>query len=314
MRAFIIEKLKTLAVKNEEKLIEYVDFCINNNKISHIKRQTENHHILLKSIFDEYSDLSEFVWNSTHLTYEDHYIAHSLLAEAVNHNSVIYAWRNMNSQNNKINLGEDIVGSERYSALRKLHYDIVSQLPHLTNRSKETIQKRNDTMSVPDENGVTEFQRNGQKISKSLKESDNLKTIFLHGEGNFMYNKITVKERLNPINRINVPTGYDNVKYIHHKINYLELIDNTGIVYFRGWKDECVDYCNSIGLDGSKISEKHKIAFNYIDNDTQRKYLIRVMKLANLGRYLNSTVRILTDQEAMIYIKNKEVLSNESKD
>lgn len=302
MREFIIEKLKTLKIKNEEKLFEYVDFCINKNKSKHIKRQTEKHHILLKSIFDEYSDLNEFVWNSTYLTYEDHYIAHSLLAEAIIHNSVIYAWWNMNSQNNnKINIGEHIVGSDRYSELRKLHYDIVSKLPHLTNKTKETIQKRNDTMSVPDENGVTEFQRNGQKISKSLKESG-----ACAGINNFMYNKITVKERLNPINRINVTTGYDNIKYIHHKINYLELIDNTGIVYFRGWKDECIDYCNSICLDGSKISEKHQSAFNYIDNDAQRKYLIQVMKLANLGRYLNSTVRILTDQEAMAYIKNKE--------
>jgi hypothetical protein len=181
IREFIIEKLQTLIIKNKEKLVEYVDFCINKNLKSHTKRKTERHHILLRSIFEEYSDLRKNCWNATYLTYEDHYIAHSILAEAVNHNSIIFAWWNMHSLNiNKIDLGEDILESERYSELRKLHYDVVvSQLPHLVNRSKETIQRRNDTMAVSDENGITEFQRNGQKISLALSNkvySFNLKT------------------------------------------------------------------------------------------------------------------------------------------
>ena len=186
MKDFIIEKLNTLKVKNNDKLIEYVDFCCNNNIGKHHKNVTEKHHILPKSLFKEFEDLSIHKWNATFITYENHYIAHSLLFEAFYDDELIFAWWNMNSQNiNKLTkTPEDIIGPERYKELRENHYNIVSKMPHLVNKSPITIEKRLHTMSLPDENGETILQKNGRKISDSLSDkvySFNLKTqLFEH--------------------------------------------------------------------------------------------------------------------------------------
>lgn len=200
----------------------------------------------------------------------------------------------------KINLGEDIVGSERYSELRKLHYDIVSQLPHLTNRSNETIQKRNDTMSIPDENGVTEFQRNGQKISKSLKESG-----ACAGENNTSYDKNIIKDRLRPDIKLASPRNFDRTRFAPVNIGYILLYDNMDQLYFHGWRDECIEYCNSIGLDGNKVPSRTKKCFEYKDCGVN-KYILKLMRLSGLDKYVNGNAVLISDQEAMIYIKNKE--------
>ena len=71
-------------IKSTTKLEEYIDFCIYNNQKAKIKSKTEYHHILPKALFEEYSKLSSHLWNGTHLLFEDHYIAHSMLAEALN--------------------------------------------------------------------------------------------------------------------------------------------------------------------------------------------------------------------------------------
>ena len=301
MRQFIIEQLQTLTIKDEGKLLEYVDFCIINNKQKHTKRQTEKHHILLSSIFKQYSDLNIHKWNSTFLTYSDHYLAHSLFAEAIGHNSAVFAWWNMNSQNKtKVESQEDIIGPERYKELRQLHYDIVSQLPHLKNKSEECIQKRKTTLSTPDENGVTGFQKNAQKISQSLIERGSLLA-----EKNPVYNKNIIKDRKNPEIRFASPKDFDRSKYVPIKMGYILLYDNTGELYFHGWRDECIEFCNSIGLDGRKVPAGTKNCFIY-DNTKQNEYIIKLMKLLGISKYINSKAVLITDIEAKEYINKKE--------
>jgi len=55
----LIEKLRTLNVIDDEKLVNYVEFCLHNSTEVE-KRKTQNHHILPKSAFPEYIDLKEY--------------------------------------------------------------------------------------------------------------------------------------------------------------------------------------------------------------------------------------------------------------
>jgi len=174
----ILKILKELEVEDLSKLNMYIDFCISKDRGRKYKN-TEEHHILPKSIFPNYKNLKEFTWNSSHLKYEDHYIAHSMLAEAINNDSFIYAWNAMNSINNK---SKNIVpiGMIRYKELREKHKKIVSVKQSERNKNKEFIEQRRETLSKIKESGLTGFQESGLKISKALKgrvQAINLKTL-----------------------------------------------------------------------------------------------------------------------------------------
>jgi hypothetical protein len=110
---------KNLQIISQEKLIEYIKFCKINNNNKSIKFKTSHHHILPRSIFPEFVNLKEHSWNGSHLTYEDHYKAHSLLAESINHPSIIGAWWAMNfkDRDTKGIDGLTIIGAKRYSYL-----------------------------------------------------------------------------------------------------------------------------------------------------------------------------------------------------
>ena len=87
--------MSNLNIKCLIKLERYIDFCINNNLNNKIKAKTSHHHILPASKnmpFIQFSNLKENVWNGTHLTYANHYYAHWLLYEAINHQSVVFSF------------------------------------------------------------------------------------------------------------------------------------------------------------------------------------------------------------------------------
>ncbi len=94
---FIKSKLLELDVIDENLLNDYIDFCIDNNEHRKILYTTAIHHILPKSIFPEFKSLKINKWNSTHLTHDKHYIAHSILAKAIYNNKIIYAWNRLNN-------------------------------------------------------------------------------------------------------------------------------------------------------------------------------------------------------------------------
>jgi len=110
----MLEYFKNVRVKNQLKLIEYIDFC-NNNKSIYIKNQTENHHILPQALFPDYSNLKDYVWNRAILLCEDHYIAHSLLAQALDEPSTTYAWWGMTHKNDM----KGVIDSTTYGALKQ---------------------------------------------------------------------------------------------------------------------------------------------------------------------------------------------------
>lgn len=112
----IKEMLTSLNVKCEEKLKEYVDFCINNDQNSIIPSKTSHHHIMPNKLFPEYSDLKENPWNGTHLLYSDHYYAHWLITEAIDDYSMLFSFCAMHSKDfaNKRLSKEDLIAAEDF--------------------------------------------------------------------------------------------------------------------------------------------------------------------------------------------------------
>ena len=72
-----IFQLKLGKPDNEEKLLEYIVFCL--NKHNDYKDYHEKHHILPRAVFPEHIKDD---WNISCLSYENHVLGHFLLAEA----------------------------------------------------------------------------------------------------------------------------------------------------------------------------------------------------------------------------------------
>lgn len=309
MRDFLIKNIMLLTVIDNEKIIEYIDFCINNNLHHHIPGATELHHILPKSKslpFTRFENLSANKWNGVYLSYENHYIAHKMLALAASDDAVVYAWWNLSTINKSNEFKK--ISKEEYKNLRERHSSIVSKAQTQRNKDPNVILKRKKTMSTLDENGNSKFKIQGQKISKTLKERGSAR-----GENNPMFKKVPIKERNNPNNRFCVSSEeeYDKTKYVGSNCKYLKMFDNFGTLYFHGYTDECIEYCNSIGLQGNKICPRPGKCFVYNENLPHVKYLVSVMKLAGLERYLNSTIEVIKSNEEIIKLKEAES-TNES--
>ena len=153
-------KNSNIKIKSSIKLKEYIDFCISNNEKNHTSFSTEHHHILpkAKDCFPEFLNLKIHTWNGSYLSYENHFIAHSLLAEAVDNKSVQYSFIMLS------NMSEN-TDTELYALLKK---------KASTNHSKFQMEVGED--------GLTNAKRAGLKISKTRnsrewKEGAGLKAI-----------------------------------------------------------------------------------------------------------------------------------------
>lgn len=63
----------------------YLELMASNSKNLKKKGETEEHHILPKSIFPEFSNLRKYKWNKVNLSYYDHFMAHVYLANTGNY-------------------------------------------------------------------------------------------------------------------------------------------------------------------------------------------------------------------------------------
>ena len=111
-----------IKIKSQQKLEEYIDYCLDNNLGKKIISETEHHHILPDELFPNFSNLNENKFNGTHLTLNNHYKAHSILILAISNPSMSFAWNsmnNMNVKNNRISNPKDLIGPQLYSQLRK---------------------------------------------------------------------------------------------------------------------------------------------------------------------------------------------------
>ena len=165
-------------IKCKKALEKYIEFCLDNNLMERTT-SSELHHILPKSknLFPEYSNLKENSWNGTHLTYSNHYIAHSLLVDAIHHQSVIYAWHRIN----KLSTPEckELIGAEKYSELRNEHKQIVIEYNKTRTLSKESKQKMSDS----NKNKVSaKCLITGEKLKVSKEEFDNNDSLVGHSK------------------------------------------------------------------------------------------------------------------------------------
>ena len=201
---FTVFKNSIINIKCEQKLQEYVNFCIDNNQNDRIQGKTSHHHILPNKLFPEYSNLKENDWNGSHLLYSDHYYAHWLLTESIDEFTMLYAFCAMHNKdfaNNRLSV-EDLINPNDFQ--NKMQERGIKHSLYLTNTHngcsiaktaakkmmetklkpiiingvettiyKESIAKRIKTMTAPiilDGVVTTIYKESSKKYSKTMKE------------------------------------------------------------------------------------------------------------------------------------------------
>jgi len=191
------------------KLKNYLKFCSENQLKEPIKGKTSYHHILPKadSCFPEFADLKVNEWNGVHLLYSDHYIAHSLLHDAVNNNSIAYSWfamNNMDLKNKNIN-GIKLIGAEKHQEL-------------MEKRSK--IASEHQKGKIPWNKGLTK--ENDFRVQKQSNSQKNIKKSSEHKKklSESKLNKVTVIDLYDNIKKQISKYEFDNNKERFKGVNY----------------------------------------------------------------------------------------------
>ena len=161
-------KNNDLNIISEIKLVEYVNFCIEKNIGKKIKGKTALHHILPKAKllpFDAFSNLKENSWNGVYLFYKDHYYAHWLLSEAIEHISIISSFCAMHYKDFKLQRVkvEELIGPEQFQIKMEKKTEII-------NDSMQIIVEYDDIK-------MTKLERKGKKISKTLNKEIEIDSI-----------------------------------------------------------------------------------------------------------------------------------------
>lgn len=149
---------------NHIKLEEYIDFCIKNNKKEKIKGKTTSHHILpmAKNLpFRKFSNLKENDWNKSELSYSDHYYAHYLLTQAIDHISILIAFTGMHMRDFVIDrISEnELIPSDEFSKIWE-------------NRNRKIKDHRLEIITDEDGNKMTRasYYTKKRKLSKNTLE------------------------------------------------------------------------------------------------------------------------------------------------
>lgn len=123
MKHFIKSQFLLLGdIVNEHRLDIYLDFC-ESNALANIERgQTVKHHILPRAKrlpFNQYADLNKNEWNCVILTNYNHYYAHFLLSEAINHHSILHAFCAMHNKDIKLKRikENELISEEKYNEI-----------------------------------------------------------------------------------------------------------------------------------------------------------------------------------------------------
>lgn len=176
-----------IIIKSQEKLIQYIDFCIENNQLKRIKGKTSHHHILPQADslpFTGFSNLKENPWNGTHLSYYNHYYAHWLFTESIDDYGQLHAFTAMHNsdiKNGRIN-EEDLIAEEEFQIKMeersKKHREWYK---NNTNKVTNTMEKVKKTMSkkyINNEGKITtKYAERGLLCSKTKNSKEWKETI-----------------------------------------------------------------------------------------------------------------------------------------
>lgn len=131
IKSKILSEFSKLNCIIDEKILEeYVDFCILNSQQT--KNESSTHHILPRAKtlpFVKFENLVVNDWNSAELSYYNHYIAHWLLARAVDHIAITSSFIAMH--NKDVPIGrirvEDLVSEKEYTSIYKRRNQQISE-------------------------------------------------------------------------------------------------------------------------------------------------------------------------------------------
>ncbi len=201
MKTKILQEFLNSNIKiiNQNKLEEYINFCIDKNQSKIIKGKTSCHHILPKaeSCFPQWKDIKHNKWNATHLLYSDHYTAHYILTKAINNFSQYYAFVAMNNKdikNGRLN-EEDLIGPEEFQLINeKVNKEMSKNATkrmlenHPFSKKNTTLEQRRtralktaETRHKIKKSGLSSFQEGAIKGSITRKQNGNNTEIALKG-------------------------------------------------------------------------------------------------------------------------------------
>ena len=187
-----------IKVKSKKKLIQYIDYCIENNKKIKILNndgysKVAYHHILPKSLFPCYENLSDNPWNGTYLLYSDHYYAHFLLCGVYDNKNYKMNEAFLGMHDRDVPIGriteQDLIEPEDFQRF----YEEAMRV-----RGKEISKWHNTKVILEDGTETTNAKINGGKASKtknskewketkgkkaSMKFSSTVKKEFINEDG-----------------------------------------------------------------------------------------------------------------------------------
>nr|DAO65742.1 MAG TPA: HNH endonuclease [Caudoviricetes sp.] len=206
----IFDNLIKLNPSNIEKVVEYINFVIDNKTIKE-KYKTDEHHILPKNkdCFPEYINEK---WNKISLTYKNHFIAHKLLYEAYPNNKRIvfafYAMLNKIPKFKGYKENYNIVTPDEYQALkeksvaylREINSGFVMAVKNgkTVRITKEEFDNNRELYQTPSDNlfNVIDIKSN-QKIRISKDDYDpKIHRIHTKGVATYLNLKTLKKERI----------------------------------------------------------------------------------------------------------------------
>lgn len=142
----------------------YINFCFENNDFN---CNGEEHHILPKSLFPEYSDFSIHDFNKTKLSYTNHLKAHYLLILSIESEEMLYAFNMMNNFYNKNN----IANLENYELLKIQFKEMLKTSKwSKSNKDKKWMFKNGNYESVHATN-INEYLCNGWIFQSHTKDT-----------------------------------------------------------------------------------------------------------------------------------------------
>ena len=298
------------------KLRRYIDFCIENDLKRKVKGTSSHHHILPASKnmpFYTYSNLRENRWNGTHLTYANHYYAHWLLYEAINHHSVVFSFCAMHYQDFTLN---------RIEEKDLLSPEIVQEC--MENRSQHFIA----WLYAIGDDGLTNLERKSKNIvlsEETLKKMSNR----MSGKNNIVYIPGVVEK----IQETKSTTFIDgkNMHTVSAERAAKTMIENG--TYIESGKKHSNTLKTIVEFEGKMMSMNEKLGIERSRRETVkgRKFVIRDVfnedleiytyhnivasvstslpyssKENHLGKQLNSVAR-LSDRKHLIGLYVEEV-------
>jgi len=179
MKTKILQELlnSNIKIMSQEKLEQYIQFCIKNNQQEKIKYKTSYHHILPRKLFEKYSNLKENPWNGTHLKHSDHYYAHWLLTEAIDDYGQLSAFCAMHNKDTKLGKIEekDLISEDEFQKKMEERNKEISkdklkiQIDGRTKSSHSRGKQYKAQLLDIDENGLNGAQRAALKYHENLK-------------------------------------------------------------------------------------------------------------------------------------------------